>query len=56
MVCKEAYNPYDRIKVTKVLDASIAKFQLRSDDFYKVCFVPFHNTFEKCNLKLLLPI
>jgi len=35
MVCKEPYNPYDRIKVNKVLDSEPAKIQLRSDEFYK---------------------
>uniref|UniRef100_A0A1B6EXH2 Rieske domain-containing protein n=2 Tax=Cuerna arida TaxID=1464854 RepID=A0A1B6EXH2_9HEMI len=35
MICKEPYNPYDRIKVTKVLDADISKIQLRGDNFYK---------------------
>lgn len=36
MVCQEPHNPYDRIKVTKVLDADGSKLQLRTDDFYKV--------------------
>lgn len=36
MVCQEPHNPYDRIKVTKILDADGSKLQLRTDDFYKV--------------------
>ncbi|XP_046670742.1 apoptosis-inducing factor 3-like isoform X3 [Homalodisca vitripennis] len=35
MICKEPYNPYDRIKVSKVLDTDISKIQLRGDNFYK---------------------
>uniref|UniRef100_A0A1B6CZA7 Rieske domain-containing protein n=1 Tax=Clastoptera arizonana TaxID=38151 RepID=A0A1B6CZA7_9HEMI len=34
MICKEPYNPYDRIKVSKVLDSEPEKIQLRSNEFY----------------------
>lgn len=39
MVCKEPYNPYDRIKVSKVLDSTPEKIQLRSNEFYAVSIV-----------------
>ncbi|XP_054272168.1 apoptosis-inducing factor 3-like isoform X3 [Macrosteles quadrilineatus] len=35
MVCKEPYVPYDRIKVSKMLDSEPSKIQLRPEDFYK---------------------
>lgn len=39
MVCAEKYLPYDRIKLSKQLDMTIDKIQLRSENFYKVLFV-----------------
>lgn len=35
LVCKENYLPYDRVKVSKVMDAEIEKLQFRGDPFYK---------------------
>ncbi|CAH1981573.1 unnamed protein product [Acanthoscelides obtectus] len=35
LVCAEKYLPYDRIKVTKVMDMPIEKLQFRDPDFYQ---------------------
>ncbi|XP_037036430.1 apoptosis-inducing factor 3 isoform X2 [Bradysia coprophila] len=35
MVCKEAYLPYDRIKVSKAMDFNIHKTEFRTKDFYE---------------------
>jgi hypothetical protein len=36
MLCGENALPYDRIKLSKMLDATAEKLKLRSDAFYKV--------------------
>ena len=36
MITSERALPYDRIKLSKMLDADIGKLQLRQDSFYKV--------------------
>lgn len=36
MLCKENYLPYDRVRVSKVIDSDPVQTQLRKEEFYKV--------------------
>lgn len=59
MLCKEKFLPYDRVKISKILDAQIEQIQMRSDEFYKqnhieVCRDSPATSLDTANKKIIL--